>query len=86
VTYVGSQVRSLPLTILVVRAKKHIIGGGQPFLVFVVAPAKEEKKNLQDIPVVQEYLDAFLTDYSGLPLQKEVEFGIECVLGTNPIS
>jgi hypothetical protein len=86
VTYVGLQVRSLPLTISVVLAKKHIIGGGQPFLAFVVAPAKEEKKNLQDILVVREYLDAFLIDYYGLPPQKEVECGIECVPDTNPIS
>jgi hypothetical protein len=27
-----------------------------------------------------------LIDYSRLPSQREVEFGIECVLGTNPIS
>jgi hypothetical protein len=34
---------------------------------------------------VREYPDVFSTDYSGLPSQREVEFGIECVLGTNPI-
>jgi hypothetical protein len=55
-------------------------------LPFVVAPVKEEKKDLQDIPMVREYLDVFSTDYSWLPPQREVEFGIECVLGTNPIS
>ena len=33
-----------------------------------------------------QYPDIFLTDYSGLPPQKEVEFGIECVPDTNPIS
>ena len=36
--------------------------------------------------MVCEYPDVFSTDYSGLPLQREVEFGIECVPGTNPIS
>jgi hypothetical protein len=36
--------------------------------------------------VVCEYPDIFSTDYSGLPPQKEMEFGIECVPGTNPIS
>jgi hypothetical protein len=41
------------------------------FLAFVVAP----KKNLEDT-VVCEYLYVFLTDYSGLPPQREVEFGI----------
>ena len=46
VTYVGSRVRSLPLTILAVRAKKLILGGEQAFLIFVVALTKEKKKNL----------------------------------------
>jgi hypothetical protein len=47
VTYVGSQVRSLPLTISAVQARKLVLGGGQVFLAFIVAPAKEEK-DLQD--------------------------------------
>ena len=33
-----------------------------------------------------EYLDVFLTNYYGLPLKREVEFGIECVSSINPIS
>ena len=55
------------------------------FLVFVIAPTNVEKKDLQDIPVVREYLDIFSTDYSGLLPQKKVEFGIECMPCTNPI-
>jgi hypothetical protein len=44
--------------------QKLIIGGGQ------VALAKEEKKDLQDIHVVREYPDVFLTNYFGLPPQR----------------
>jgi hypothetical protein len=40
VTYVGSQVRSLPSMISAVRAKKLIIGGRQACLAFIVAPTK----------------------------------------------
>jgi hypothetical protein len=86
VTYVGSQARSLPPTISAVQARKFIIGGDQAFLTFVVAPTKKAKKNLEDIPMVFEYPDVFSIDYSRLPPQKEVEFGIECLSGTNPIS
>jgi hypothetical protein len=86
VMYVGSWVRSLPPTILAVWARKLIIRGGQAFLAFVIAPTKEEKKDLQDISVVRDYPDVFSIDYSRLPPQREVEFGIECVSGTNPIS
>jgi hypothetical protein len=60
--------------------------GGQAFLAFVVAPTKQAKKNLEDILVVCEYPDVFSTDYSRLPPQREVEYGIECVPGTNPVS
>jgi hypothetical protein len=67
VTYIGSQVRSLPPVILAIWAKKLIIGGGQAFLVFVIAAAKEEMKDLQDIPMVRVYPDVFSTDYFGFP-------------------
>jgi hypothetical protein len=69
-----------------VQARKLIVGGDQAFLTFIVAPTKQAKKNLEDIPVVCEYPDVFSSDYSGLPSQREVEFGIECVPNTNPIS
>jgi hypothetical protein len=36
--------------------------------------------------VVCEYPDVFLIDYFRLPPRRKVEFGIECVPGTNPIS
>jgi hypothetical protein len=55
-------------------------------LAFIVTPTKQAKKNLEDIPVVCKYPDVFSSDYSGLPSRREVEFGIECVPGTNPIS
>jgi hypothetical protein len=67
VTYVGLQARSLPPTISAMQARKLIIGGGQAFLAFIVAPTKQVKKNLEDIPVVCEYPDVFSTDYFRLP-------------------
>jgi hypothetical protein len=72
--------------IAAVQARKLIVRGDQVFLAFIVAPTEQAKKNLEDIPVVCEYPDVFSTDYSRLPPQRKVEFGIECVPGTNPIS
>jgi hypothetical protein len=72
--------------ILATQARKLIVGGDQVFLAFIATPTKQAKKNLGGIPVVCEYPDIFLSDYSGLPPWREVEFGIECVPGTNPIS
>ena len=68
------------------QARKLIIEGDQAYLALVVAATKQARNNLEEIPVVCEYSDVFLTDYSRLPPQREVEFGIECVPGTNPIS
>jgi hypothetical protein len=55
-------------------------------LAFIVAPTKQAKKNLEDNHVVCEYPYVFSSDYSRLPPQREVEFGIECVPSNNPIS
>ena len=41
---------------------------------------------LYDIPIVCEFLDVFLDELSGLPLDRDVEFRIELVLGAAPIS
>jgi hypothetical protein len=67
VTYVGTRARSLPPRISAMQARKLIVGGDQAFLAFIVAPTKQAKKNLEDIPVVCEYPDVFSLDYSGLP-------------------
>ena len=85
-TYVGLRVWSLPPMISAIQAKKFNIGGRQAFFPFVIALVRQEKKNLQDIPVAREYSNVFSTSYSRLPPQREVEFGIECVPATNPIS
>ncbi|XP_041020385.1 uncharacterized protein LOC121262002 [Juglans microcarpa x Juglans regia] len=41
---------------------------------------------LEQIPVVRDYPEAFPEDLSGLPPEREVEFAIELVLGTAPLS
>ena len=41
---------------------------------------------LLDIPVVCEFLDVFLDELLGWPPDKDVEFKIELLLGTTPIS
>ena len=41
---------------------------------------------LCDIPIVCKFPDVFLDELPGLPLDRDVEFKIELVLGTAPIS
>ena len=41
---------------------------------------------LDNVPVVCEFPDVFLEDLSGLPSDRELEFGIELLSGSAPIS
>jgi hypothetical protein len=41
---------------------------------------------IHQISVVCEFLDVFPDELSGLPLDRDVEFGIELIPGTAPIS
>jgi hypothetical protein len=43
-------------------------------------------QNMEDILVVHEFLDVFLDDLLGMPLDRDVEFTIELQPGTTPIS
>ena len=43
-------------------------------------------KEVKDIPIVREFLDVFLDDLPGLPLDRDVESVIELKLGTAPVS
>jgi hypothetical protein len=42
--------------------------------------------DLEDIRVVQEYPDVFLEELPGMPLDRDIEFVIELLPGTPPIS
>ena len=44
------------------------------------------KVTLDSIPVVREFLDVFSKDLLGLPLDQELEFEIELLSGSTPIS
>ncbi|KAL0556346.1 hypothetical protein IC582_004859 [Cucumis melo] len=59
--------------------------GCTTFLAHVVE-VQEEKLKPEEVPVVNEYLDVFPADLSGLPPDREVEFTIELLPGTTPIS
>ena len=59
--------------------------GCQEYLAHVVDTRKEVLK-LDDIPVVREFLDVFLEDLPGIPIDRENEFSIDLLLGTSPIS
>ena len=59
--------------------------GCQGYLAFVV-DRRQEGTRLEDIPIAKEFPDVFPDDISGLPSDKAIEFVIELVPGTEPIS
>nr|GFA40199.1 putative reverse transcriptase domain-containing protein [Tanacetum cinerariifolium] len=47
---------------------------------------KSEKKRLEDVSIVQDFLKVFLGDLPGLPLTRQVEFQIDLIPGTAPVA
>ncbi|GKV13905.1 hypothetical protein SLEP1_g24864 [Rubroshorea leprosula] len=66
-------------------AQKYLVNGCQGFLVSVT-DASSVTSRLEDIPVVREFPDVFPEDLPGLPPDREVEFAIDLVPGTGPVS
>ncbi|XP_075504389.1 uncharacterized protein LOC142541817 [Primulina tabacum] len=48
--------------------------------------ARGKRFEVSDIPVVKEFPDVFPDEIPGFPPQREIDFSIELVSGTNPIS
>ncbi|XP_027166458.1 uncharacterized protein LOC113766464 [Coffea eugenioides] len=68
-----------------IRARKMLSKGAQGFLVFMINAPSDQTK-LEDVPVVQEFSDVFPEELKTLPPDREVEFKIDLVPGTAPIS
>ncbi|XP_077242572.1 uncharacterized protein LOC143883095 [Tasmannia lanceolata] len=59
--------------------------GCEGYLAQVVDTSKKKMK-LEDVPIVQKYVDVFPDDLPGPPPDRELEFSIKLVPGANPIS
>ncbi|GAB2279902.1 hypothetical protein Dimus_039391 [Dionaea muscipula] len=62
-----------------------LMRGCEGFLAYVVETRTDEPR-LEDIPVVREFADVFPNDLPGLPPDREVEFVIDLLPDTRPIS
>ncbi|GAB2303215.1 hypothetical protein Dimus_038375 [Dionaea muscipula] len=67
------------------QAHKMLRKGCTGYLAYVVEVEHGEQR-LEDIPIVNEFPDVFPEDLPGLPPDREVEFVIDLVPGTKPIS
>ena len=85
VIFRGIRKEIAPSLINAMTAWKMLRKGCQGYLAFMV-DRRQEGTRLEDIPIVKEFPDVFPNDLSGLPLDRTIEFVIELVPGTEPIS
>ncbi|KAG8496670.1 hypothetical protein CXB51_007945 [Gossypium anomalum] len=76
---------NLPMVISSISAVRYLRKRYEAYLAFVLNTKVSESK-IESVPVVCEFADVFLEELPGLPPVREVEFGIELVPGTAPIS
>nr|GEU60701.1 putative reverse transcriptase domain-containing protein [Tanacetum cinerariifolium] len=71
------------------KAQQYMAKGCQIFLAQISAKKEEDKskgKQLKDIPIIQDFLEVFLEDLSGLPLARPVEFQIDLIPRADPVA
>ncbi|XP_057960665.1 uncharacterized protein LOC131152809 [Malania oleifera] len=83
--FVGSHVRTPPQLLSAIQACRLLSEGCQGYLAYVKTVSEGELR-VEDIPVVRDFPDVFPEDLPGLPPDREVEFVIDLVPGTTPIS
>ena len=66
-------------------AKRLLHKGCEAYLTHVINKSSFEV-TLDNVPIVCEFPNVFLKDLPGLPTDKELEFGIELLLGSAPVS
>jgi hypothetical protein len=83
--FVRTKVDATPQLISATQAKQLLLEGCQVYLTCLKELPQEERK-MEEIPVVQEFLDLFPEDFPRLPPDREIEFCIDLILRAAPIS
>ncbi|EOX94089.1 Uncharacterized protein TCM_003206 [Theobroma cacao] len=85
IVFVG-KCRVLPSCVIsTIKALKLVQKGYPAYLAYVIDTSKGEPK-LEDVPIVSEFPNVFPNDLPGLPPNRELEFPIDLLPGTAPIS
>ena len=85
VVFYGEQRRAPSGLISTISARYLLQKGCKGYLAHIVDTRSNEAR-LEGVPVVRDFLDVFLDDLPGLPLEREIDFPIDLVPGTVPIS
>ncbi|XP_042432602.1 uncharacterized protein LOC122019171 [Zingiber officinale] len=68
------------------QAQRLLSQGCQGYLLSMIKTDQDYTPPLSDIPIVREYPDVFPEELPGLPPKRQVEFTIELIPGTAPVS
>nr|GEW68342.1 putative reverse transcriptase domain-containing protein [Tanacetum cinerariifolium] len=71
------------------KTQRYLLKGCPIFLAHVTTKGAEDKskeKRLEDVPIVQDFLEVFIEDLSGIPPTRQVEFQIDLVPGSAPVA
>ncbi|KAA3474290.1 Transposon Ty3-I Gag-Pol polyprotein [Gossypium australe] len=81
----SNDLTGLPTVISVLKAQSYVKKGYETYFAYAIDSKVSEKK-IEPVPVVCEFPDVFPEELPGLPSIREVEFGIDLLSGTTPIS
>ena len=81
----GNGANTTPLVISTLQARRLLRNGCKGYLASM-RDIRETELKLEDILVVKKFSDAFPYDLPGLPPDRGIEFAIELIPGTGPIS
>ncbi|KAJ8761158.1 hypothetical protein K2173_001214 [Erythroxylum novogranatense] len=85
VVFLGDRKASPPWIVSAMTAERLMSKGCEAFLAYVL-DTEANRGRLEDIPVVRKFPDVFPEELLGLPPPREIEFPIELLPGTTPIS
>ncbi|XP_070015795.1 uncharacterized protein [Nicotiana sylvestris] len=81
----GSQVPETCKIVSFMKAQR-LLKKGCLGLLAIVNDTRKETVSIENVPVVREFSDVFPEDLPGLPLLREIDFGIDLLPDTQPIS
>ncbi|XP_012487954.1 uncharacterized protein LOC105801167 [Gossypium raimondii] len=84
IVVVGERFELLSNVVSMLRAEKLVRKGYKAYLAYVLN-ANSKELRLDEIRAVCDFLNVFLEEFFGLPLDREVEFGVELYPGTAPV-
>uniref|UniRef100_A0A2N9H2J6 Integrase catalytic domain-containing protein n=1 Tax=Fagus sylvatica TaxID=28930 RepID=A0A2N9H2J6_FAGSY len=84
-SFVGSGASVTPCVISALQARRMLRKGCRGYLATVRDTQQDELK-IENIPIVSEFPEVFPEDLPGLPPDREIEFSIDLLPGSGPIS